>query len=218
MQLGDRSRPLVDPVRRLALPAEAQRGYLEAIGTAPSADELALEFDDVRPHLLALDAEAVELVERIDALLDVMSGPGPVWHVDALVSAPQWASVRALAAELLRLLPFDGRPRPLAPSERALLERILAAGAPAALHAQLDHVRVLKPWYEGSASLDLSTGGPAADIADGVLPIDAPVRSGAGEILLWTTDGRLSAIEYAWVTDEPPARLPTADQVTARPR
>jgi hypothetical protein len=214
--------PLVGPVRRLAMPAEAQRAYLEAIGTAPSADELALEFDDVRPHLMSLDAEAVTLTERIDALLDAMSGPSPVWHVDALAVSPQWASLRVLAAELLRLLPFDG-PRPLAPSERAVLERILAAEFPgaAALRAQLDHVRVLKHWYEGSASLDLSTGGPAAEIADGVLPVDAQVHEAGepvGEIQLWIADGRLSAIEYAWVTDEPPTRLPPADQVTARLR
>ncbi|MGW6444825.1 hypothetical protein [Lentzea sp. NPDC055074] len=215
--------PFVDPVRRLAMPAEAQRSYLESIGTAPSADELALEFDDVLHHLRGLDAEAVALAERIDALLDTMSGPSPVWRVDALACSPQWASVRELATELLRLLPFDGHPRPLAGSERAVLERILAADLPgaAALRAQLDHVRVLKPWYEGSASLDLDTGGPAAEVADGVLPIDAQVHeSGApvGEIVLWVADGRLSAIEYAWLTDEPPARLPPAGQVTARLR
>ncbi|MCX2952129.1 hypothetical protein [Lentzea sp. NEAU-D7] len=222
MQLGRWPAPLVDPVRRLAMPAEAQRAYLEAIGTAPSADELALEFDDVLPRLMSLDAEAVALAERIDALLEAMSGPGPVWHVDALAGSPRWASLRALAAELLRLLPSD-LPRPIAPSERAVLERILALDFPGAatLRAQLDHVRVLKPWYEGSASLDLSTGGPAAEVADGVLPVDAQVHESGeltGEILLWITDGRLSAVEYAWVTDEPPTRLPPADQVTARLR
>ncbi|MET9232520.1 hypothetical protein [Lentzea sp. NPDC003310] len=208
-----------DPVRRLALPAAAQRSYLESIGTAPSADELALEFDDVRPHLVKLDAEAVALVDRIDALLDAMSGPSPVWHVDALECSPQWAALRVLAAELLRLLPFDGRPRPLAGSERAVLERILATditGA-AALRAQLDHVTVLKPWHEGAPSLDLDTGGEPADVPDGVLPVAAEV-SGVGEILLWVTGGRLSAVELAWTTDEPPTRLPPADQVVARPR
>jgi hypothetical protein len=223
VQLGDRPVPPAGPVRRLALPAAAQRNYLEAIGTAPSADELALEFDDVRPHLTGLEPEAVVLVDRIDALLDSMSGPSPLWHVDALERSPQWASLRVLAAELLRLMPFDGHPRPLAGSERAVLERILAADVPGAgaLRAQLDHVRVLKPWYEGSASLDLSTGGEPADVPDGVLPIDARVHeTGApiGEILLWVEGGRLSAIEYARTSPEAPPRLPTADQVTARPR
>lgn len=36
---------------------------------------------------MSLDAEAVALTERIDALLDAMSGPGPVWHVE-----PSWTT------------------------------------------------------------------------------------------------------------------------------
>lgn len=128
-----------------------------------------------------------------------------------------------LAAELLRLLPFDGRPRPLARSERAVLERVLALDFPGAaeLRAQLDHVRVLRPWFAGSASLDLDTRGPRASVPDGVVPVLAEVwESGElkGEILLWAEDGRLSAIEYSWVTDEPPTTLPSADRVTAWPR
>ncbi|KOV76662.1 hypothetical protein [Nocardia sp. NRRL S-836] len=38
--------PLAGPARRLGLPAPAQHAHLESIGTAPSTDELALEFDD----------------------------------------------------------------------------------------------------------------------------------------------------------------------------
>jgi hypothetical protein len=208
--------PLTDAVRRLALSAPQQVEYLRSIGTAPSTDELALEFDDLR-HL-GHPADAAPLVERIDGLLEAMSGPGPLWHVDALDVAPEWAELRLLAAELLRLLPFDGRPRPLAPSERAVLERVLA-GTPALL-AQLDHAQVLKPWYEGSASFDVMVQGPPADVPDGVLPVDAQVHVGGvfvGEILLWITGGLLSSVEYAWVTDEPPATLPPAENVTVRP-
>lgn len=128
--------PPAGPVRRLALPAAAQRNYLEAIGTAPSADELALEFDDVRPHLTGLDPEAVVLVDRIDALLDSMSGPSPLWHVDALERSPQWASLRVLAVELLRLMPFDGHPRPLPGSERADLLRVEGWRLPAIEYAR----------------------------------------------------------------------------------
>jgi hypothetical protein len=89
----------------------------------------------------------------------------------------------------------------LSQSERAVLERILA-GIPQ-LRAQLDHTRVLKPWHEGSASFDVEvTGGPRADVADGVLPVDAQVHVDGefvGEILLWIEAGRLAAVEYAWV-------------------
>lgn len=223
MHLGERPVPLTEPVRRLAMSAESQRNYLEAVGTAPSADELALEFDDVRHHVSDLSPGASAMVSRIDDLLEAMSGPSPVWHVDALAVAPEWAELRVLAAELLRLLPFDGRPRPLARSERAVLERVLALDFPGAaeLRAQLDHVRVLRPWFAGSASLDLDTRGPRASVPDGVVPVLAEVwESGElkGEILLWAEDGRLSAIEYSWVTDEPPTTLPSADRVTAWPR
>ncbi|ANZ36245.1 hypothetical protein BBK82_09400 [Lentzea guizhouensis] len=96
--------PLVGPVSRLASPAAAQRSYLESIGTAPSADELALEFDDLRHRFGDFGAEAGVLIGRIDALLDAMSGPNPVWRVDALATAPQWAELRVLAAELLPML------------------------------------------------------------------------------------------------------------------
>ena len=45
-----------------------------------------------------------------------------------------------------------------------------------------------------------------------MIPVDATVmdESGSlfGEILLWATDGYLSAIEYAWYGDEPPSALP----------
>ena len=34
-----------------------------------------------------------------------------------------------------------------------------------------------------------------------------------GELLVWATDGYLSAIEFAWVTDEMPDELPTRDDI-----
>ncbi|MFI6101281.1 hypothetical protein ACIA8G_37530 [Lentzea sp. NPDC051213] len=95
---------LKEAVGRLAMPADAQRAWLESIGTAPLADELALEFDDALIRHRAVSTEAAALVARINGLLEDMSGPGPVWHVDALATAPQWAEVRALAQEALPLL------------------------------------------------------------------------------------------------------------------
>ncbi|KJK48095.1 hypothetical protein UK23_18095 [Lentzea aerocolonigenes] len=92
-----------DAVHHLAMPASQQVEYLRSIGTAPSADELALEFDDVK-HLCPDDPAAMTLSERIDALLEAMSGPGPVWHTDSLATSAQWAEVRTLAADLLHLL------------------------------------------------------------------------------------------------------------------
>jgi hypothetical protein len=34
-----------------------------------------------------------------------------------------------------------------------------------------------------------------------------------GGMMLWITNGRLSALEYWWVTDEPPSELPKLHQI-----
>ncbi len=35
-----------------------------------------------------------------------------------------------------------------------------------------------------------------------------------GELLLWVSDGSLSALEYSWYTDEAPTALPDPGDVT----
>ena len=53
-------------------------------------------------------------------------------------------------------------------------------------------------------------------IPNGLFPARAFVPDRAsyrGEILLWVKDGHLSALEYAWVTDEAPTRWPTPDEM-----
>jgi hypothetical protein len=58
----------------------------------------------------------------------------------------------------------------------------------------------------------LETFPGAAELPDGPVPVAAQVidPDGAylGELLLWVADGRMSALEYSWVTDEPPTHLP----------
>jgi hypothetical protein len=39
-----------------------------------------------------------------------------------------------------------------------------------------------------------------------------------GELIVWVTHGRLSELEYAWVTDEPPHSLPHPRQVAVEDR
>ncbi|MEE1821588.1 hypothetical protein PUR61_05170 [Streptomyces sp. BE20] len=113
-------------------------------------------------------------------------------------------------------------PRPLNASERAVLEHLLEAdfaGAPA-LRGQLDHTEVVATWGPGSVSVDLRVRGleqhPSAPST--LLPTGAFVydRSGeyTGELLLWAEGGTtLSALEYAWVTDDAPTSLPSVDQL-----
>ena len=58
---------------------------------------------------------------------------------------------------------------------------------------------------------------PRSDFGDGPAPGFAGVfgEDGApiGTLLVWVKGGYLSALEYAWVTDEPPVQLPKAEQV-----
>ena len=103
---------LKEALTNLASPAEQQIEYLERIGTAPSADELALELDDIigvirvyaRKGLLS--ASAMSAIDRLDERLAAMSGPqqAVLWTVDALRIAEEWAGVRLLAADALARL------------------------------------------------------------------------------------------------------------------
>ncbi|MFF2556982.1 hypothetical protein ACFVUS_38680 [Nocardia sp. NPDC058058] len=107
-------------------------------------------------------------------------------------------------------------PRRLSLREEAVLRKILSRDFVGAVEfrAQVAFVRVVATWGVGSPSVDLavSVGVRAADVADGLLPVEGEVRDEAGgfvgEILVWVTEGYLSAIEFTWVTDERPKVLP----------
>jgi hypothetical protein len=67
--------------------------------------------------------------------------------------------------------------------------------------------------------LDLRASDAAAASAaiDGPVPLSMVVLDNAGnptgELLAWVEKGYLSALEFAWWTDNAPDELPTADQV-----
>lgn len=54
----------------------------------------------------------------------------------------------------------------------------------------------------------------------GPVPLTALVEAAdgsiVGELLVWTTAGYLSDIEYAWFTDEPPEALPSVERIRAQ--
>lgn len=57
---------------------------------------------------------------------------------------------------------------------------------------------------------------PEVDAPDGPVPARAFVPNGTeyrGEILVWVEGGRLSGLEYAWVTDDVPTRWPRPDEI-----
>jgi hypothetical protein len=63
--------------------------------------------------------------------------------------------------------------------------------------------------------LSVDAAMPNAPIDDGPLPVRAPVYGPGdqlyGEVLVWVSNGYLSGLEYAWVTDDAPASMPSAD-------
>ncbi len=97
-------RMLRDSVEQLASPADSQVDYLRTLfkGGPFAIDELALELDDVyaaaKPFLSEI---AVAALERLDRQLNEMSGTtnSELWTEEGLRLAPQWATVRELAAE-----------------------------------------------------------------------------------------------------------------------
>lgn len=103
---------LLPVVERLSSPSESQTAWLEQLGTAPSSDELAMEFDDVyQVTRLRMEGRAGELADELNGLLDAMSGEENehLWTVEALASEAEWERVRESAAELLRELTFVAR-------------------------------------------------------------------------------------------------------------
>lgn len=95
-------------LERLAADPADQLAYLRGLGSPESADELALELDDVLPALLgepdALTPAQRASLQRLDAQLVAMSGAerAEVWTAKALSERPEWDVVRACARDALR--------------------------------------------------------------------------------------------------------------------
>jgi hypothetical protein len=120
------------------------------------------------------------------------------------------------------MAPVSIPPRNLSDAERDVLTFMLSADFAGAheLRAQIPYCEVIAVWVDGLPSVELAVTGRVkkALLADGEIPIGSEVRDNAGkylgEILVWVTDGCLSAIEYAWITDDPPAELPAIANLT----
>src|SRR5688572_14192839 len=92
-------------LERLSAPADEQQAYLERLGTAPSADELGLEFSDAFLAVReALPERVADAAARLDQFLSSFGGSknAELWTVLALGQAPEWRKVRELAKEVLR--------------------------------------------------------------------------------------------------------------------
>lgn len=103
---------LREALLRLAEPPEIQVTYLQKINVWPSADELALELDD----LIRLVPEAMKrgeisgeeeiAIRRVDTFLAAMSTPDneSLWDASQLEIAKEWEQVRHLAASAFKTL------------------------------------------------------------------------------------------------------------------
>lgn len=113
-------------------------------------------------------------------------------------------------------------PRPLTLLETSVVTELLSASGKAGAGdylAQVPFTQVIGTWGEGSPSVDLMVPldvAAASDPTSGIFT-DGGVtdRDGApiGEVILWVEDGRLSAIEHTWYTDERPKSLPDPAQI-----
>lgn len=101
---------------------------------------------------------------------------------------------------------------------RGLLSHIVGGlSKEAALLTQVDAVVVTGGRL---TMLDLDTTGAPIEAPDGPLDVRATVLAAdettTGELIVWIRDGRLSALEYAWWTDDPPTVLPDVERVMLR--
>ncbi len=90
---------ILEKIENLSLSSEKQIKYLKDLGTYPSLEELALEFDDAyRP----LKGRVSEVIEKLNFLLDKLSDSEDVniWETSSLNSAP-WLEIRELSRNIL---------------------------------------------------------------------------------------------------------------------
>ena len=93
---------ILKTIENLSLSSEAQIKYLKNLGTYPSVDELAIEFDDAFVTLKGRINEKLEEIESLNSLLDELNNKGDtdIWNVKSL-DTPPWEEIRKLAESIL---------------------------------------------------------------------------------------------------------------------
>jgi hypothetical protein len=108
--------------------------------------------------------------------------------------------------------------RPISPEEAAVIRSILSQAdirRSGPLIADLDGALVANEtmWI---LDVKVSNKDEGADLPNGPFPAQAFVPNSAeyqGEVIIWITDGHVSGLEYAWVSDSPPTSWPRADEM-----
>jgi hypothetical protein len=116
----------------------------------------------------------------------------------------------------------DARPdeiwRAMSSEEAAVIRSILSHGEvrfTRPLIADLDGALVANEtrWI---LDVKVTKNDEGTDLSNGPFPAHAFVPNSAeyqGEVIIRITGGHLSGLEYAWVSDDPPARWPRADEM-----
>ena len=97
---------MIAALARLSAPPHEQAAYLEEIGTSPSLDELALEFEEAYIPMLGLadefhlTSEQMNVLRALNDGLRAIGGPENehLWTTDALERA-EWSDIRRLASD-----------------------------------------------------------------------------------------------------------------------
>jgi hypothetical protein len=112
----------------------------------------------------------------------------------------------------------DQQWRAISPAESALVAAILlGSNVPDCVNMakDIDSARVST---EPGWVLDVDNPGSElrSSMPDGPFPGRVFVPNSVeyqGEIIIWITDGKISGLEYAWITGEPPSRWPRPDEI-----
>jgi hypothetical protein len=109
--------------------------------------------------------------------------------------------------------------RGLDSNERDVLMKMLAASFDGVveLRNQVSSVVVTGGTFPTWLDLRVAENVQKSNVEDGPIPVSAWACDDAGEeigtVLVWVKDGRLSALEYGWVTDDRPISFPAPDSI-----
>lgn len=111
--------------------------------------------------------------------------------------------------------------RTISSDEAALIRTVVSAANIPGSDALVDNLDAALMSHATEWILDVYPSTSArTTLPNGPFPVHAYVPSRAdhrGEIIIWLTGGRISGLEYAWTTDEPPERWPAPEEIEVVP-
>jgi hypothetical protein len=93
---------ILKAVRCLSFSPDKQVEYLKNLGSYPSVDELALQFDDAFVSMKGELKESISELENLNSLLDSLNEEqdSDIWNAKSLISPP-WEQIRLLSKKIL---------------------------------------------------------------------------------------------------------------------